>query len=388
MKSKILGSCAVAKFSGDNDMKTRWLANAAILLVTIVTCLFVSEMVVRFLYKDKIVLFPRYHTDAVYGEYRIRRLRPNAEFWHTSIDGRWRFVTNAQGFRDYRNYSYEKPSGTLRIISLGDSHTEGFEVRQEKTFSSVIERYLTAHQIKAEVFNMGISGFSTAEELVYLENEGVKYKPDFVILGFFANDLDDNIKADIFRLQNGELVLNTKTYIPGVKVLNAINRIAPLRWLSENSYLYSFSFNGVWEFAKQSLLSAKKNEMETEYAIKKGDLNEYQIALTSKLIRRMYDFCQRNGIKLIVLDIPQLADGGLDFRSSVPPSLTQQMETDSYFYVKSTTVLADYSNVTEIFVPHGHRHISETTHLLLGMDIAKKIYARSSYKQQAQHLLR
>ena len=94
--------------------------------------------------KEKIVLFPRYHSDANYGEFTLRRLRPNTTFWHTSIDGNWKFVTNAQGFRDERDFSYAKPPGRLRVLTLGDSHTEGFEVRQTQTYSAVMERFLRA----------------------------------------------------------------------------------------------------------------------------------------------------------------------------------------------------------------------------------------------------
>ena len=68
--------------------------------------------------------------------------------------------------------------------------------------------------INAEVFNAGISGFSTAEELLFLENEGIKYKPDFVVLAFFANDYGDNYSRKIFTLsESGELILNKKEYI-------------------------------------------------------------------------------------------------------------------------------------------------------------------------------
>ena len=50
----------------------------------------IIEFVVRGLYKDETVLFPRYHTDARYGEFSLLKMRPNSEFWHTSIDGSWK----------------------------------------------------------------------------------------------------------------------------------------------------------------------------------------------------------------------------------------------------------------------------------------------------------
>ena len=85
---------------------------------------------------------------------------------------------NNQGFRDRRDFPYEKDSNTLRVIALGDLHTEGFEVRQDYTYAAVTERYLKAHGLDAEVINAGVSGFGTAEEAVFLEQEALKYHPD------------------------------------------------------------------------------------------------------------------------------------------------------------------------------------------------------------------
>ena len=106
------------------------------------------EFVVRFLYADTTVLFPRYHTDAQYGEFVIRRVHSNATFKHTSVDGSWQFVTNDKGFRNKINFPYKKPENIIRILSIGDSHTQGYEVRQDFTFSSIAEKYLKKKNIR------------------------------------------------------------------------------------------------------------------------------------------------------------------------------------------------------------------------------------------------
>ncbi|RMH35933.1 MAG: hypothetical protein D6690_07585, partial [Nitrospirae bacterium] len=232
-----------------------WLKNAAALAVGLVFACVVGEGVVRMFLSDEIVLFPRFHTDAHYGDYVLRRLRPNTEFTHRSIDGIWEFHTNNKGFRDFEPYQYEKPKGQIRVLVLGDSHTEGFEVRQDHTFSHLLRKILRLKGLKAQVLNTGVSGFSTAEELVFLEQEGVKYSPDVVVVGFFANDFSDNLKAGLFRLKDGYLVESSRNHIPGVKYLNVINEIGLFRWLSQHSYFYSFVFNGVWNLAKKALLT-------------------------------------------------------------------------------------------------------------------------------------
>src|SRR5688572_14635277 len=97
----------------------RLLAPAALMLGSTLFALGIGEAVVRALYKDQTVLFPRYHTDYRYGRYTLRGIRPNAEFQHVSVDGRWRFVTNSRGFRDTREFAYQKPAATLRVLALG-----------------------------------------------------------------------------------------------------------------------------------------------------------------------------------------------------------------------------------------------------------------------------
>ena len=69
--------------------------NFAILTASFVVFFFAAEIIVRSFYKQDAVLFPRYHTDVKYGEYILRRIRPNSEFWHTSQDGTWKFTTNS-----------------------------------------------------------------------------------------------------------------------------------------------------------------------------------------------------------------------------------------------------------------------------------------------------
>jgi len=332
-----------------------------------------AELGVRLFYKESTVLFPRYHTDVKYGDFVIRRIKPNTTFWHTSIDGRWKFTTNNAGFRNYKDFSYEKPAEVYRILSIGDSHTQGYEVRQDYTFSAVAEKYLKNHQINVEVLNTGVSGFSTAEELVFLENEGYRYHPDAVILGFFANDYEDNIKADLFKLdQNGNLIVNKKTHIPGVRIQNFIYRLPFVKWLGENSYFYSVLFNGTWAYFKNRL-AKNASENALEYAVSTREkYTQYQEDLTSKLIERMYHFCKQNNIKLIILDIPQ-AHGQNQSRTSFTPNILKTISLNSDKYFTTDMLFSDYNGVVQLNVPHGHRHISEFTHAILGVSAAKYI---------------
>lgn len=332
-----------------------------------------GELMARMFLKDQIVLFPRYHAAADYGEYRLRRLRPNTEFWHTSRDGSWKFVINARGFRDAREIDYQKPAGILRILVLGDSNTEGFEVRQDQTYAAILERYLARRGVQAEVMNTGVSGFGTAEELIFLEQEGLKYHPDVVVLGFFANDFEDNLRTGLFQVADGKLSVQKKDYTPGVALLSVLNSVPLLRWLSENSYLYSGSLNAVWELAKGVTLSRAQASVGTETAVGSAIHADYPQTLTLQLLQRLHRACRDRGIPLVLLDIPWVAEDR--FGPSVPPDLRALFEAASDYYINGTALLQDYAGLAELHVRHGQRHISEFSHLILGSEIGRRLLA-------------
>jgi hypothetical protein len=347
-------------------------SRAALIGASLLVAALLGEAMVRTLYKDGIVMFPRYHTGYRYGDYTLRGIRANAEFRHTSVDGAWTFATNSRGLRDSREFPYAKPAGTLRVIALGDSHTQGYEVRQSATFGAVLERYLRHRGVRAEVLNAGVSGFSTAEELAYLENEGYRYQPDVVVLGFYANDFEDNLKAGLFALKDGALVVVKRSHVPGVAVQNVIYALPGVRWLSENSYAYSLAFNGVWAHFKNALreraVPGAMGEPGFEYAIaKKAVYSEEEQALAAALIERMARFCQARGVRFIVVDIPRTS-GPYRLGDSLPAGLLGNIEL-----VASRELLAHFDGAVELHLPHGHQHISEFTHALIGAELGRRI---------------
>jgi hypothetical protein len=353
-------------------MKRR-LVSLAVVSVVVAAMLLLSEWVVRLLYAEETVLFPRYHTDVQYGDYTIRRIRPNSRFRHTSRDGSWEFITNSQGFRNVRDFEYDKPAGVVRVLSIGDSHTQGYEVRQEHTFSAVLERYLSVNGVPSEVLNAGVSGFSTAEALVLLENEGLRYAPDVVVLGFFGNDLEDNLKAGLFALDDsGELVPTKHVHVPGVRIQNIIYSVPGIKWLGENSYFYSLLFNTTWDLFKKRLADSAREQV-TEFAVPQQDVySDYEIDLTAALLARLYEVSQQNAIKLVVVDIPlQVVDQAVV--SSFPGPLRDRAEQFSDAFIDSETLFSDYAGVTDLHMPHGHHHITEFSHTLIGAAVGRAI---------------
>lgn len=317
------------------------------------------------------VLFPRYHTDAVYGDFKIRRVRPEMTFTHTSYDGTFHFKTNNKGFRNDKNIDYKKEPGEIRVIALGDSHTQGYEVNQNETFSSVAEKMLNKNGLKGTVINAGVSGFSTAEELVFLENEGYKYKPDYVVVALFGNDFEDNMRSDLFELRGDSLLVKNHEYIPGVSIQNKLYKYGIFRWLGEKSYLYGFAFNTVWDFYKKQNQKAAAGK-DTELAIASNANTKYSEELMKKLISRFYTYCKAQGIKLIIIDIPQL-DPDAPAKSSISKNMVSDVKNNCDTLFNYDNMISDYSKLSLIHVKSGHRHISAETHKMMGQKISEYI---------------
>jgi lysophospholipase L1-like esterase len=93
---------------------------------------------------------------------------------------------NQKGLRD-RDHSYERANDVRRILVLGDSFAWGYGVEEAERFSQLLESMMDV-----EVVNAGVSGYSTDQELLWLQNEGIKYDPDLIILVFAGNDIGDN----------------------------------------------------------------------------------------------------------------------------------------------------------------------------------------------------
>jgi hypothetical protein len=127
-----------------------------------------------------------YISDAALGQ----RLAPGYDGWFAGVP----VHINSLGFRDSREYSLAKAPGTFRIIVLGDSVTFGHGALSDTTYPFLLEQRLKQWkpEVDWQVWNLGVPGYNTAQELAYLQRVGPTYKPDLVVVGFYENDLVDN----------------------------------------------------------------------------------------------------------------------------------------------------------------------------------------------------
>lgn len=117
--------------------------------------------------------------------------------------------SNSRGIRSTAEYSYTKSPSKTRILVLGDSFTFGEEVSDNETYPDYLQQLLP----NAEIINLGMQGYGHDQMLIYLQEEGIKYTPEVVILGFLTPDMTRNMlmfrdyAKPKFTLANGKLVL-------------------------------------------------------------------------------------------------------------------------------------------------------------------------------------
>ncbi len=97
--------------------------------------------------------------------------------------------SNSRGFRGGQEFALDKPPQITRIVVLGDSFTFGEEVGDDETFSARLQRLIP----NSEILNLGVHGYGHDQMLLYLQEEGVRYKPDIVLLGFMPDDMERNV---------------------------------------------------------------------------------------------------------------------------------------------------------------------------------------------------
>ncbi len=111
-------------------------------------------------------------------------LTPNSEGFVRGAE----IKVNSFGFRD-RDYNTKKSDGIYRIVIIGDSITFGNFLPIEATFPKRLEQSFRQHRMPVEVLNLGVGGYNTIQEVAFLQQLGLQFDPDEVIVGYCMNDV-------------------------------------------------------------------------------------------------------------------------------------------------------------------------------------------------------
>jgi lysophospholipase L1-like esterase len=257
-------------------------------------------------------------------------------------------TTNSRGLRE-RELALVKPPGTRRVVFIGDSVTFGPGVRDDQPFARVLETVVNQSEAgPIETVNAGVVGYNSIQELARLENAGLAYRPDVVVVTFLVNDLLETFS--IFDHQ-----YEPDGVLAGAKV-----------WLRRNSNLYRFLQDVYWRVGQEV---RRSREGPTE-PLRKRDRLEERLATLREMIR----LTRANGADLLLVIYPDNLDdpvspGPSGERLTMRQELTQFAAREQVPLVDLTSALGDVRDPRARQYrlredPHpsveGHRVIAET----------------------------
>lgn len=189
----------------------------------------------------------------------------------------------------------------LRIVALGDSFTFGYGVEEPQAWPRVLEETMNRTRGGAgpvDVVNLGVGGYGTWQEAIWLERNQAELRPDLVILGFYVgNDPEDNART-------------VPGAAPGAHDTQVRPATAPRgerlrRWLGSHLHLYSLVSTRADELLVR--LGLRRLVYPFELEILKSDESDSTRAAweaTGRSLARLAEFCRRNGARLVVMLIP------------------------------------------------------------------------------------
>ncbi|MFP6618595.1 MAG: GDSL-type esterase/lipase family protein [Pirellulaceae bacterium] len=134
----------------------------------------------------------------------------------------WTIQTNREGFRGISVPPGGAPAAPL-VLCLGDSCTFGFRVDQEQTYPSQLQAYLRSQGLPgAVVLNCGVPGYSSFQGARLARQLLSRVRPDFVVIAFGANDLEQALRSD---QQRGELTGQVPGMLSGLRSRLAVARL-------------------------------------------------------------------------------------------------------------------------------------------------------------------
>jgi len=200
-------------------------------------------------------------------------------------------IQNAYGHRG-GVHSLNKTAGFFRVLTLGDSFTEGVQVGEKEVFTAQLEQ-ADSH---LEVLNSGVGGYGTVQEYLYLASEGLKFHPDLVLLMFYENDLTDNglsyypgFGPRPYAKMDGNEFQIIETLDPSA--YEKFTLPAPFRMsLNSYSYLYYFANSRIYQrFHAKRMLEWQKADLQvldsgTRYKLFFGTLDKIRELLAGQKI--------------------------------------------------------------------------------------------------------
>lgn len=234
---------------------------------------------------------------------------------------------NSDGFRNNKKID----QNTKKILMLGDSMTFGWGA--QKTFSDVLNEKFEDYQ----VINAGIGNTNTSMQIEnFFKNFKDLYSYDLIILNFFINDFEK------------------------VKIVEP-------NLFEKYSFFYTFLSNTLNKiFIKFNL----KEDWNRFYA--SSFKNDKFIKLSLEKIIRLKKYCEKNDIKFIIHNIPELRNLK-DYKFQKETNIIKSFaDKNNIVFLNSYEVLENHDE-KDLWVTDRDHHANDFAHNIIGSYLISKI---------------
>ena len=233
------------------------------------------------------------------GTYYWSRLRPNATCTLHSNVGDFSDITiktNSLGLRD-KEIQATKSEGIKRILFIGDSFTFGWGVQEDQSYPRLTEQILQKNGLPVEVINAGRPSNSPAGYYLYLINEGLKFDPDIVVVGFdIFNDLSNSAYNEVWSEKDAK-------ELP-TKVIYSSYYVDSQGRLREKNIPLKFAVPILKHSRLFGLLTDVFLPPQQSFANNEHRVQEEVIARVKNLFKEMNDILNGRDKKLMIVIIP------------------------------------------------------------------------------------
>jgi hypothetical protein len=268
------------------------MANLGLVAASVGVSLLVMELFVRTLYGAP----PHWRTPQVKHRLTAYGYKPVAS--QAAWSGGAPVHTNSHGFRG-PEWAVPKPPGTFRVMVLGDSLSFGNLVAYEDTYAARLQQALGARGPGAEVVLAASGGWDTAQEMGFLEQEGLDHQPDVVVLGFFYNDyrLPSDSARPVSLMPEGRVDERPRAlrWVP-YRFVYAVKRSALVTFLRNR--LANFLSGGTGRQGPDFYTALMDNQVALE--------REERVVAVHRTLARMNALCAARGVRLLVAHVPPI----------------------------------------------------------------------------------
>jgi len=279
---------------------------------------------------------------------------------------------NAQGLRG-SEISETRDASRTRLLFLGDSIVFGYGVADEDVVTARVHDRLERAGIASEVVNTAVPAYNTQQEIGYLEREGLRYAPDWVVLGVCWNDISD--KSDVVVSADGWLISSSSTGPPvaagliesptGYSIRNLLKRSRLLYGILEGGR----AIRGSFVVDDESLLRSEVLEGTPTARVEAG---WQRVAFAVHRFRELADAHAFHPL-IVAFPIPLALERTFP-RSSYPARLRTIADGEGLPFLDLTPVFASQFHGHEsLFIPYDGDHPNRVGHDVAAMEITRFI---------------